>query len=815
MSNITYQKIWMEAQDAISDILQNEIPAIIVEDVLPTNKSVIYQNLCAAYVKYIQIVAKLNICYDQIVHPQKRRLVRVALDASMGRLIELHNDMVVFRCSENHFFDDILTDLKLSVNDMEIVIPKYFLFERALELQERERTLDEILEKMGAIVIHTQAQETTEEEVGSIHSPGTNVNETSEVKRINEIILLVQCHERARQARARLRHLLEMKEREERLIARKGEPPMFTPDEAATIIQKTWKGYLGRTLIKKLKEEEKIFLGMKLPHEALEEAKRSFQMVQLVEAHRRAIQERHEYEYEDAITRIRDRILDKEAGTFQEEMQDKIRNWFHETFSALGDYPDYPFEDEGGSNLIFEGKLPPEEILRRIKEAAERQDEPPAPIIPPEVVELMVQESNFVPILTEQSSEYENVWKKRDESHNPHQRYDESIIVEEKRKEVREQIRIIVDNAMQVELERLKDALARERNQKRTKVKAQRRKPPVKPKPRKKEKDLTPERTFESLYEELVVNGIIKKFPKVSMTDFIGDYNYLGSYLQQSQEFDTPLALADIRRLVTQYCILPLGSPKIHEIGPQIPALLLVGSSGSGKTMLAHIVCSEAGATLFDLSAINLVDKYPGKDGIKMLLHLVKKVGTLLQPSVILIEDTEKMFYKKIPKEEKYMDPKRLKGSLSKFLKGIWPNERIMLIGTTRDPLAADYGLSKMYDKVIMIPKPDYASRSLLWSTFITNSMGYDLERVDISLLSKVSDGYTAGRIRNAIITVLTEYRKALNKSRPVETLEFINVFALLDPIYKEEEDAHKMWYYTLSPLGMRYLDTLEAGENV
>jgi len=41
------------------------------------------------YAKYALVVKKLDICYDQIVQPQKRLLVRKLLDASIGRLIEI------------------------------------------------------------------------------------------------------------------------------------------------------------------------------------------------------------------------------------------------------------------------------------------------------------------------------------------------------------------------------------------------------------------------------------------------------------------------------------------------------------------------------------------------------------------------------------------------------------------------------------------------------------------------------------------------------------------------------------------------------
>uniref|UniRef100_A0A4W3GZG5 IQ and AAA domain-containing protein 1-like n=1 Tax=Callorhinchus milii TaxID=7868 RepID=A0A4W3GZG5_CALMI len=81
--------------------------------------------------------------------------------------------------------------------------------------------------------------------------------------------------------------------------------------------------------------------------------------------------------------------------------------------------------------------------------------------------------------------------------------------------------------------------------------------------------------------------------------------------------------------------------------------MLLVGPVGVGKKTLVHAICTETCATLFDLSVNNVANKYPGKSGLHMMLHLVFKVARLLQPSVVWLGSAEKNFYKKVPKEEK------------------------------------------------------------------------------------------------------------------------------------------------------------------
>ena len=73
-----------------------------------------FQILATMYIKYIQIFRRLEQSYDQMVHPQKRRVLRHVLDGVMGRVLELKNEMVNLEFSEFHYFDDVLSDLKLT-----------------------------------------------------------------------------------------------------------------------------------------------------------------------------------------------------------------------------------------------------------------------------------------------------------------------------------------------------------------------------------------------------------------------------------------------------------------------------------------------------------------------------------------------------------------------------------------------------------------------------------------------------------------------------------------------------------------------------
>lgn len=58
------------------------------------------------------------------------------------------------------------------------------------------------------------------------------------------------------------------------------------------------------------------------------------------------------------------------------------------------------------------------------------------------------------------------------------------------------------------------------------------------------------------------------------------------------------------------------------------------------------------------------------------------------------------------------LETKRLKKVLPKFMKTIKSEHRMLLIGTSGAPFDAPVKpLCKMYSNIIMIPRPDYASR--------------------------------------------------------------------------------------------------------
>ena len=76
---------------------------------------------------------------------------------------------------------------------------------------------------------------------------------------------------------------------------------------------------------------------------------------------------------------------------------------------------------------------------------------------------------------------------------------------------------------------------------------------------------------------------------------------------------------------------------------PHNKAVLLYGAPGTGKSLLAHAITHDAGASLFDLSPGVTNGLYPGKKGAALLVQMVFRAAKAFSPSVVLIDGCEKV----------------------------------------------------------------------------------------------------------------------------------------------------------------------------
>ena len=88
-----------------------------------------------------------------------------------------------------------------------------------------------------------------------------------------------------------------------------------------------------------------------------------------------------------------------------------------------------------------------------------------------------------------------------------------------------------------------------------------------------------------NLLVELIQHNIVKKLPVTKLTDFIGEFNYIHSMLDDIKEAPYDPSMALIRQLVTEYIIFPLGSVLVRQRLPEhVRSFLFYGPAGTGKT---------------------------------------------------------------------------------------------------------------------------------------------------------------------------------------------------------------------------------------
>ena len=102
--------------------------------------------------------------------------------------------------------------------------------------------------------------------------------------------------------------------------------------------------------------------------------------------------------------------------------------------------------------------------------------------------------------------------------------------------------------------------LAKQKQKKKKKSKKKKKKSKKKKGPKLPGYKLIRDRDIYDLLVELIQNNIVKKLPPQKLKDFIGEFNYIHSMLDdiKSSPYDPSMAL--IRQLVTEYIIFPLGS---------------------------------------------------------------------------------------------------------------------------------------------------------------------------------------------------------------------------------------------------------------
>ncbi len=188
---------------------------------------------------------------------------------------------------------------------------------------------------------------------------------------------------------------------------------------------------------------------------------------------------------------------------------------------------------------------------------------------------------------------------------------------------------------------------------------------------------------------------------------------------------------------------------KFIELGARIPkGVLLVGSPGTGKTLLARAVAGEAGVPFFSISGSDFVELYVGVGAsrVRDLFEQAKKN----RPCIIFIDEIDAVGRKRgAGMGGGHDEREQTLNQLLVEMDGFGTNEGIIMMAATNRPDILDPALLRpgRFDRQIVVDVPDVVGREAILKVHSRNKP-LD-ERVDLGRIAKVTSGYTGADLEN------------------------------------------------------------------
>ena len=207
--------------------------------------------------------------------------------------------------------------------------------------------------------------------------------------------------------------------------------------------------------------------------------------------------------------------------------------------------------------------------------------------------------------------------------------------------------------------------------------------------------------------------------------------------------------LTDQIREIREAVEYPLLRSELYKkVGVDPPkGVLLIGSPGTGKTLIAKAVAHHTNATFVRLVGSELVQKYIGEGArlVRELFQLAREKA----PTIIFIDEVDSIGAKRL--EVATSGDREVQRTLMQLLAemdGFEPLSNVKIIAATNRPDILDDALLRpgRFDRIIEVPVPTYVGRSEI---FKIHTRGMALrEPIDFEALANRCEGATGADIR-------------------------------------------------------------------
>ncbi|KAL4353800.1 hypothetical protein GQ457_06G029950 [Hibiscus cannabinus] len=247
--------------------------------------------------------------------------------------------------------------------------------------------------------------------------------------------------------------------------------------------------------------------------------------------------------------------------------------------------------------------------------------------------------------------------------------------------------------------------------------------------------------------------------------------------------FDDIGALENVKDTLKELVMLPLQRPELFckgQLTKPCKGILLFGPPGTGKTMLAKAVATEAGANFINISMSSITSKWfgEGEKYVKAVFSLASKIA----PSVIFVDEVDSMLGRREnPGEHEAM--RKMKNEFMVNWDGLRTKdkERVLVLAATNRPFDLDEAVIRRLPRRLMVNLPDAPNREKILRVILAKE---ELSpNVDLEAIANMTDGYSGSDLKNLCVTaahcpireILEKEKKerasAVAESRPAPSL--------------------------------------------
>ncbi|MFS7941507.1 putative transcription factor interactor and regulator FHA-SMAD family [Helianthus anomalus] len=242
-------------------------------------------------------------------------------------------------------------------------------------------------------------------------------------------------------------------------------------------------------------------------------------------------------------------------------------------------------------------------------------------------------------------------------------------------------------------------------------------------------------------------------------------------------------ALESVKDTLKELVMLPLQRPELFckgQLTKPCKGILLFGPPGTGKTMLAKAVATEAGANFINISMSSISSKWfgEGEKYVKAVFSLASKIA----PSVVFVDEVDSMLGRREnPGEHEAM--RKMKNEFMVNWDGLRTKdrERVLVLGATNRPFDLDEAVIRRLPRRLMVNLPDASNREKILRVILAKEeLGPD---IDLEAVANMTDGYSGSDLKNLCVAaahfpireILDKEKKeratALAENRPLPSL--------------------------------------------